>query len=133
MKYTRYKNTQTYNNHYQPNNSDTNGQGSYLGKEMRSIINNFFRNTKLVHNPKLHQSLPAKQQEALANNPEIVAIHTELVDLREQEDSTAASRRDTLHREHQKVFNKALRTWQKSQPTRLLKTGQGPPPPPCYH
>jgi len=82
MKHAGYKNPNIYNNYYQPNNSGIDGQGSYFGSEVRTIVNDLFRGTTVARNPDLPQRLPAEKEEALANSPEYIAIRTELAALR---------------------------------------------------
>jgi hypothetical protein len=53
MKHAGQKDANTYNNHYQPNNSGTDGQGSYFGLEVRSIVNDLFRGLTLARNLQL--------------------------------------------------------------------------------
>ncbi|KAK0641769.1 hypothetical protein B0T16DRAFT_431464 [Cercophora newfieldiana] len=69
MKHAGQKDPNTYNNHYQPNNSGTDGQGSYFGTEVRSIANDLFRGLTIARNPQLWQSLPAEKQEEFQNSP----------------------------------------------------------------
>src|SRR5436190_16650569 len=97
MKHAGQKDSNTYNNHYQPNNSGTDGQGSYFGLEVRSIVNDLFRGLTLARNPQLWQSLPAEKQEEFQNSPEIVQIEKELGALRGRRDSDSVSRRKTLY------------------------------------
>ncbi|KAK0641459.1 hypothetical protein B0T16DRAFT_214715 [Cercophora newfieldiana] len=69
MNHAGHKDPNTYNDHYQPNNSGTDGQGSYFGLEVRTIVNDLFRGLTLVRNPQLWQSLPAEKQEEFQNSP----------------------------------------------------------------
>lgn len=132
MKHAGHKNPNTYNNHYQPNNSGTDGQGSYFGSEVRTIVNDLFRGTTVARNPDLPQRLPAEKEEALAHSPEHVAIRTELAALRGQQGDTAAKRRTKLYQDRKKLADKELSRWQQSLPCRRPKTGTESMAPPCY-
>lgn len=51
MKYAGQKDPNTYNNYYQPNNSGTDGQSNYFGLDVRTIVNDLFRDLTLARNP----------------------------------------------------------------------------------
>lgn len=78
MKHAGQRDADTYNNHYMPNNSVTDGQGSYFGTEVRSVVNDLFRGLTVARKPHLAQSLPAEKKEALRTIPKFVAIEEEL-------------------------------------------------------
>ena len=132
MKHAGQKDPNTYNNHYQPNNSGTDGQGSYFGLEVRSIVNDLFRGLTVARNPQLWQSLPAEKQEEFENSPEFVAIEKELADMQGQRDSDSASRRRKLYAKKRTLTEKELRKCQKAQQYRP-GTNSKDNGPPCYH
>lgn len=132
MKHVGQKDVNTYNNHYMPNNSGTDGQGSYFGTEVRSVVNNLFRGLTIARNPHLPQSLPAEKKEALSTSPEFMAIEKELISLRGQANKKSTSRRKKLYAEKRKLADQELREWQKTQPYRPSTT-TGNKYPPCYH
>lgn len=53
MKHAGQKDPSTYGKHYTPNNSGTDGQGSYFGTEVRSVVNDLFRGSTVARNPHL--------------------------------------------------------------------------------
>lgn len=132
MKHAGQKDPNTYNNHYQPNNSGTDGQGSYFGTEVRTVVNDLFRGLTVARNPQLLQSLPAAEREALKTSPELAAIEEELTTLLGQRDKKSTSRRAKLYADKRKLADRELRKWQKAQPYRPDTTG-GENDPPCYH
>ncbi|KAL2273120.1 hypothetical protein FJTKL_04930 [Diaporthe vaccinii] len=133
MKHAGHKDSRTYNVNYQPNNSGTDGQGSYFGGEVRTVVNDLFRGTTVSHNPQLSQCLPAEMEEALVNSTEYVAVQTELAALRGLKDPAAAKRRTKLYGVRKALRDQELRKWQKSQPNCLPKSGKESMPPPSYH
>lgn len=86
MKHAGQKDPDTCNNHYQPNNSGADGQGSYFGTKVRTVANDLFRGLTVAQNPQLVQSLPAAEREALKSSPEFAAIEEELTALLGQRD-----------------------------------------------
>lgn len=132
MKHAGQRDANTYNNHYMPNNSGTDGQGSYFGTEVRSVVNDLFRGLTVARNPHLAQSLPAEKKEALHTSPKFVAIEEELISLRGQESKKSTSRRKQLYEKKRKLADQVLREWQKTQPCRPI-TVPGEKDPPCYH
>ncbi|KND89402.1 hypothetical protein TOPH_06078, partial [Tolypocladium ophioglossoides CBS 100239] len=132
MKHAGPKDASTYDKHYMPNNSGTDGQGSYFGTEVRSVVNDLFRGLTVARNPHLPQSLPAEQKEALRTSPKFAAIDEELMTLRGRDDKKSASRCKKLHGEKRKLADQKLRKWQKDQPYRPSTT-TGVKDLPCYH
>ena len=117
----------TYRVFYAPNNSGTDGQNSYFGGELRSIVNDLFRGMTLSRNPELWQSLPAEKQHKLENTPEFVVIEEELkvLALPENTDSTAGNRRKTLNAQKRKLVSEELHKWQKLQPSNIPFSADG--------
>ncbi|KAK7422901.1 hypothetical protein QQZ08_009350 [Neonectria magnoliae] len=132
MKHAGQKDPNTYNNHYQPNNSGTDSQGSYFGTEVRTVVNDLFRGLTVARNPQLLQSLPAEKKEALRTSPELAAIEEELATLRGQRDQDSVSRRKKLHADKRTLENRELRKWQKAQ-SHGPSTTRGDNGLPCYH
>lgn len=132
MKHAGQKDPNTYNNHYQPNNSGTDGQGSYFGTKVRTVVNDLFRGLTVARNPQLVQSLPAAQREALKTSPEFATIEEELTTLLGQRDKKSTSRRTKLYAEKRKLADRELRKWQKAQAYQPNNT-RGYNDPPCYH
>ncbi|KAL8396616.1 hypothetical protein RB594_003623 [Gaeumannomyces avenae] len=132
MKHAGQKDPSTYNNHYQPNNSGTDGQGSYFGLDVRGLVSDLFRGLTVERNPQLSQSLPAEKQEALRTSPEITAIEEELATLRRRRGPDATSRRRQLYTEKRKLADRELRQWRKTQSHRPSTTKEENDPP-CYH
>ncbi|KAH7250906.1 hypothetical protein BKA59DRAFT_369348, partial [Fusarium tricinctum] len=114
MKRAGQRDANTYNNHYMPNNSGTDGQGTYFGTEVRSV------------------SLLAEKKEALQNSPKFVAIEEELTRLRRQENKKSTSRRKQLYEKKRKLADQELREWQNTQPRRPIAV-PGEKDLPCYH
>ncbi|KAK0747306.1 hypothetical protein B0T21DRAFT_300960, partial [Apiosordaria backusii] len=130
MKHAGQKDPNTYNNHYQPNNSGTDGQGSYFGLDVRSIANDLFRGLTLARNPQLLQSLPAEKQEEFQNSSEFSKIENELAALRGRRDTDSITRRRNLYAERRRLTEKEVRKYQKAQtlhPSREDRSLQ------CYH
>ncbi|OCL06329.1 hypothetical protein AOQ84DRAFT_399062 [Glonium stellatum] len=122
----------TFNNYYMPNNSGTDGQASYFGIELRSIINNLFRGLSLPRNPKLWQSLPAEKQHKLENSSNYINIEEEIAALKGKKDLESIARRKELYAQRRKLTAKELRKWQKAQPYRPdIKDEDNDSP--CYH
>ncbi|KAK7398162.1 hypothetical protein QQX98_012469 [Neonectria punicea] len=132
MKHAGQKDPNTYNNHYQPNNSGTDGQGSYFGTEVRTVVNDLFRGLTVARNPQLLQSLPAEKKEALRTSPDLAAIEGELATLRGRHNKDSASRRKKLYADKRKLADRELRKWQRAQP-HGPSTTRGDNDSPCYH
>jgi hypothetical protein len=80
-KHGGHRDENTYDSFNAPQNPGTDGQGSYFGDTLRSIVNDRFRAMILSRNPELWQSLPAGKQNELENSPEFTAIEEELESL----------------------------------------------------
>ncbi|EJT69642.1 hypothetical protein GGTG_12526 [Gaeumannomyces tritici R3-111a-1] len=130
MKHAGHIDPATHNKHYQPNNSGTDGQRSYFGQEVRSIVNDLFRGLTVARNPQLPQSLPAEQQEVLRTSPELITINDELATLSGRRDPASTSRRRKLYQEKRKLADNQLRQWQEGQPYGPARDDKAPP---CYH
>ena len=115
MKYGGQNDEATFRNHYMPNNPGTDGQSSYLGGELRSIVNDLFRGMSLSRNPDLWQSLPAEKRVELETRPEFSALNKELEDLNGKAGSTERERR-RLYAQKQRLITKELRQCQNDQP-----------------
>lgn len=118
MKHAGQKDPNTYNNHYQPNNSGTDGQGSYFGLDVRNIANDLFRGLTLARNPQLWQTLPAEKQEEFQNSPEFSKIENKLATLQGQRDTDSVTRRRNLYAERRRLTEKEVRKYQKAQTLR---------------
>ncbi|EJT68897.1 hypothetical protein, variant [Gaeumannomyces tritici R3-111a-1] len=132
MKHAGHIDPATYNKHYQPNNSGTDGQASYFGQEVRSIVNDLFRGLTVPRNPLLPQSLPAEKQEALKASPEFIAIEKKAATLSGRQDQKSTSLRKKLYEEKRRLADRELRQWQKTQPHGTGTSGTATSPP-CYH
>ncbi|KAI4124755.1 MAG: hypothetical protein LQ347_005615, partial [Umbilicaria vellea] len=88
----------TFRDRYMPNITSTDGQGSYLRGELRSIINDLFRGMTLSRNPHLWESLPAEKKYDLKARTEYVAISKGLKDLKGKPGSTERERRKLFAR-----------------------------------
>ena len=117
MKHGGQQDEATFGKYYQPNNSGTDGQNSYLGGELRSIVSDLFRGMTISRNPELCQSLPAEKQHALESTPEFVSIEKELETLGSngRADPAVRDRRRVLSAQKRKLTADALRTYQKQQ------------------
>ncbi|KAF5601402.1 hypothetical protein FPANT_1773 [Fusarium pseudoanthophilum] len=109
IKHAGQRDTNTYNNHYMPNNSGTDSQASSFGIEVRSVVNNLFRGLTVARNPHLAQSLPAEKREALHTSLKFLAIEEELMNLRGRESKKSTSRRKQLYEKKQKLADQELR------------------------
>ncbi|KDN70506.1 hypothetical protein CSUB01_07951 [Colletotrichum sublineola] len=130
MKHAGQRDPNTFNNHYQPNNSGTDGQGSYFGHDVRSVVNDLFRGLTLERNSQLSQSLPAEKQEALRTDPGFAAIEKELATLLGRRYLVSSSRRKKLYIQKRDLVEQELRKWQMAQPNH--PTGEDSAMP-CYH
>ncbi|KAK2022058.1 hypothetical protein LX32DRAFT_574259 [Colletotrichum zoysiae] len=130
MKYAGQRDPNTFNNHYQPNNSGTDGQGNYFGHDVRSVVNDLFRGLTLERNPQLSQSLPAEKQDALRTDPEFAAIEKELATLLGRRGLASSSRRKELYKQKRDLVEKELRKWQRAQPNYPIGEDSGTP---CYY
>lgn len=97
MKHAGQRDLNTFNNHYMPNNSGTDGQASYFGTELRSIVNDLFRGLSLPRNPKLWQSLPAEKQHEFENSSKYINIEEEIAALKGKKDANSMTRRKELY------------------------------------
>ncbi len=124
MKHSGYTDKNTYHDHYVPNNAGTDGQGSYFGDKLRSIVNNRFRSMTLCHNPELWQSLLAEKQHELESSPEFTAIEQELeaLSLDTRDDSAVTDQRKDLRAEKRKLIAEELCKSRKLQPSRIPST-----------
>ncbi|KAH8799672.1 hypothetical protein F5884DRAFT_113557 [Xylogone sp. PMI_703] len=122
MKYAGQKDSNTFINHYMPNIT-ADGQGSYFGTEVRSLVNDLFLSLTLPRNPKLAQSLPAEKQYEFENSEEYVKLEEEISILRQQTDADSARRRKELYEQRRKLSDKELHKWQKLQPNKLEPGG----------
>lgn len=69
MKHAGQRAEGTFREHYAPNNSGADGQASYLGEEIRSIVNDRFRGISLFRNLNLWQSFPAEKSNTSSKQP----------------------------------------------------------------
>jgi hypothetical protein len=111
IKHGGYTDENTYRDYYAPNNAGTDGQGSYFGDKLRSIVNDRFRSMTLCRNPELWQSLPAEKQHKLKSSLDFTAIEQELeaLSLDPRDDSAVTDRRKELRAEKRKLIAKELR------------------------
>jgi len=65
----------TFGKYHQPNNSGTDGQGSYLNEKLRSVVSNRVREISISRNPDFWQCLPA---EGLVNTVGFIGIEEAL-------------------------------------------------------
>ena len=86
-----------------------------LGDEGRTIVSNLFRGLSVTRNPNLWQRLSAEKQDELGNTEECHTLKEEISALEGATDKKSISRRETLYQKKHKLFNNALRDWQKSQ------------------
>ncbi|KAH6675172.1 hypothetical protein B0J14DRAFT_616909 [Halenospora varia] len=121
MLYYGHTDENTHRDHYAPNNARTDGQGSYFGDKLRSIVNDRFRSMTLCRNPELWQSLLAEKQYKLESSPEFTAIEQELeaLSLDPRDDSATTDRRKELRAEKRKLIAKELCKSRKLQPSRI--------------
>ena len=132
MKHAGQRDSNTFNNHYMPNNSGTDGQASYFGTELRSIVNDLFRGLSLPRNPKLWQSLPAEKQYELENSSKYIDMEEEIAALKGKKDPKSIARRKELYAQRRKLTAEELRKWQKAQPYRPDVEDEDNDSP-CYH
>ena len=132
MKHAGQRDSNTFNNHYMPNNSGTDGQASYFRTELRSIVNDLFRGLSLPRNPKLWQSLPAEKQHEFENSSKYINIEEEIAALKGKNDANSITRRKELYTQKRKLTADELRKWQKVQPYRPDVDDEDNTSP-CYH
>jgi len=127
MKHGGQQDEATFRKYYQPNNSGTDGQGSYFNGKLRSVVNDRFRGMTISRNPDLWQSLPAEEQHGLENTSEFIGIEEELQALTQtgKADLAAKDRRKALNAQKRKLVSDALRTYQKHQPSKLSSKTSG--------
>lgn len=124
MKYAGQKDANAYNNHYQPNNSGTDGQGSYFGSQVRTVVNDLFRGLRLERNPQLLQSLPAEKFHELKMSLDFVATEEELAGLLGKQDPYSISRRSQLYAKRRKQIDRHLKQCRKLQQYRANPTAE---------
>ena len=88
MKHGGHRDESTHGKFYAPRNPGTDGQGSYFGDTLRTIVNDRFRTMTLSRNPGLWQSLPAEKWNEIENGPEFSAIEEELERLSTSKDDS---------------------------------------------
>ena len=96
----------------------TNGadrQNTCLGDEGRTIVSDLFRGLSVTRNPNLWRRLSAEKQDELGNTEECHALKEEISALESAIDKKSISSRETLYQKKYKLFNNALRDWQKRQ------------------
>jgi hypothetical protein len=71
IKHASQRDANTYNNHYMPNNSGTDGQGSYLGTEVRSVVNDLFRGLTRCAKPASGAVASRREKGSSEHQPEI--------------------------------------------------------------
>lgn len=108
MKHAGHEDPNTYNNHYQPHNSGTDGQGSYFGLPVCTVVNDMFRCLTLLRNPLLLQSLPAEKKEARRTSPEFAAAEEELASLSGRRDPESIARRRQLYGQKRRLADQEL-------------------------
>jgi hypothetical protein len=110
-----HRDENTYNSFYAPRNPGTDGQGSYFGGTLRSIVNDRFRTMTLSRNPDLWQTSPVEKQNELENSPEFMAIEEKLKSLSVEstDNSTVRDRRKELRAQKRKFVSEKLRKFQK--------------------
>ncbi len=114
MKHGGHSSEGTFRDHYMPNNG-TDGQNSYLGGELRSIVTDLFRGMTLSRNLDLWQSLPAEKRYDLEARPEFIALSQQLETLKRKPGSTEQDRRK-VYAQKQKLVTAELRKCQNDQP-----------------
>jgi hypothetical protein len=121
MKHGGHTDENTHRDHYAPNNTGTDGQGSYFGDKLCSVVNDRFRSMTLCRNPELWQSLPAEKQYELESSSEFTAIEQELeaLSLNPRDDSAITNQRKELRAEKRKLIAKELRKTRKLQPSKI--------------
>jgi hypothetical protein len=110
MKHGGHTDENTHRDYYAPNNAGTDGQGSYFGDKLRSIVNDRFRSMTLCRNPELWQSLLAEKQYELESSLEFTVIEQELeaLSLDPRDDSAVTDRRKELCIEKRKLIAEEL-------------------------
>lgn len=128
MQHGGHTGNDTYRDFYAPRNPGTDSQNSYLGDDLRTVVNDLFCGMTLSRNPELWQRLPAEKQHELENTPEFVAIEEKLeqLTLKSNDDPAATDRRKELHAQKRKLVSDELRRCQKLQPRKLPSKGQEP-------
>jgi hypothetical protein len=89
------------------------GQNAYLGDQGRTIVSDLFCGLSVTRNPNLWQFPSAEKPDELGNTEECRALKEEISALEGATDKKSISRRETLYQKKRKLFNNALRDWQK--------------------
>ena len=120
-KHGGHRDENIYDSFYAPQNPGTDGQGSYFGDTLRSIVNDRFCAMTLSRNPELWQSLPAEKQKELGNSPKFMTIEEELesLSLESTDNLIAGDRRKELRAQKRNLISEELRKFHKLQPRKL--------------
>ena len=81
MVFAGHRNPRTFRSYYTAAMSTVDGQGSFLGTELRKDHLEVFRSMSKRRNPQLWQSLPAKEQDNLEQREDFVAINDQIESL----------------------------------------------------
>ena len=112
MKYAGHTAPDTFANHYQPNNSGADGQGSFLQAPLRNVSDHF-RGLTIQRNLNRVQKLPAAKQRD--DRPDYAALNQELSSLKGKNDSISRTQRSQLVKRKTKLYHKAFHKWQTAE------------------
>jgi hypothetical protein len=114
MKYAGHPAPDTFANHYQPNNSGADGQGSFLHAPLRNFSDHF-RGLTIQQNFIRVQKLPAAKQRELDHRPDYAALNQELSSLRGKKDWISRTQRMELGKSKTRLYRKAFHEWQTAE------------------
>lgn len=116
-----HQDEKTYEKCYVPNDSGGDGQNSYQGERLRTVVSDLFRGATISHNPELWQPLPAEKQHDVENSPEFIGIEVQLeaLALNGSLDPDAKERRKVLNAQKRKLAKDALCESQKINRTKF--------------
>ncbi|KAG8874535.1 hypothetical protein FRB98_008358, partial [Tulasnella sp. 332] len=118
-----HRDDRTYTEYYAPTNPGTDGQGSYFGGTLRTLVNKRFRALTVAWNPELYQSLPAEKMYEFQNRPDFAALDEQLLELCLRHDSSdGAEKRKQLQAQKRQLIADELRRLQSDQPRNITKS-----------
>lgn len=107
MVFAGHRNPRTFRSYYTAPMSTVDGQGSFLGTELRKDHFEIFRSMSKRRNPQLWQSLPAKEQDNLEQRADFVGINDRIDSLtKDIRQTNAEDKKQELQAHRQELYEK---------------------------
>ena len=107
MVFAGHRNPRTFRSNYTAPMSTVDGQGSFLGTELRKDLFEIFRSMTKRRNPQLWQSLPAKEQDNLEQRADFVEINDRINSLtKDIRRTNAEDEKQELQARRQELYEK---------------------------